>query len=282
MVTILRKWCELIALIDLRISAELYNKLLHIREKAVISAVAVVAIETIDHWIATITMAINFHYFFVDGQSLCQKRNAWKWTRFMAARSTLICELLLPSYHSSYPSLSCYIIWCNPHNDYQLSVCPETEGCIVGWWRCVPCDQGNSASETKPVFIFTPTINRNLNTDGRDILGQVTQTSHRLICDLCLAAFNSNALKLNLERTVSTSANARKHIIEHILSSTAVGSSTIKYFRDAPLTMYAYRFMVSNEGKIYWYLRLWSLNLKACQIPAHVASVLTRMAVAAE
>jgi len=30
--------------------------------------------------------------------------------------------------------------------------------------------------------------------------------------DLCLAAFNSNALKLDSERTVSTSANARKHI----------------------------------------------------------------------
>jgi len=30
------------------------------------------------------------------------------------------------------------------------------------------------------------------------------------------------------------------------------------------------RLMVLKEGKIHWYLRLWSLNPKACQIPAHV------------
>ena len=55
--------------------------------------------------------------------------------------------------------------------------------------------------------------------------------------DLRHAAFNSNALKLDFERTACTSTNAKKHIYRaYVLSSTAVGSSTIN-FRDASLTM---------------------------------------------
>ena len=37
-------------------------------------------------------------------------------------------------------------------------------------------------------------------------------TDLEMFDDLCLTAFNDNALKLDLERTFSISANARKHI----------------------------------------------------------------------
>ena len=49
--------------------------------------------------------------------------------------------------------LSCYNIWCNSHNNNQLSGCPETERwylwCSVGRRRCVLSSCGNSASEAK-------------------------------------------------------------------------------------------------------------------------------------
>ena len=45
--------------------------------------------------------------------------------------------------------------------------------------------------------------------------------------DLRLAAFNSNALKLDFERTACTSTNASKHIHRAYYPSTAMDSSTI-------------------------------------------------------
>ena len=51
----------------------------------------------------------------------------------------------------------------------------------------------------------------------------------------------------------STSANARKLIYR---AQYQVQLWVLEPFRDASLTMDAYRLMVLKEGKIHWYLRL--------------------------
>ena len=55
------------------------------------------------------------------------------------------------------------------------------------------------------------TANRQCNTNGGDSLGQMSQTinAHG---DIWWPAFDSNALKMDFERTACTSTNARKHI----------------------------------------------------------------------
>lgn len=93
--------------------------------------------------------------------------------------------------------------------------------------------------------------------------------------DLRLDAFNNNALKMDLERIACTSTNARKHINR---SYYQLQLRVQAPFRDATLP----KLMVLKEEAVHWYLRLCSLNLKACQIPACVASVLARMGVLVE
>ena len=70
--------------------------------------------------------------------------------------------------------------------------------------------------------------------------------------DLHLAAFNSNALKLDFERTACTLTNARKHIYRAYYQ---VQLSVQAPFRDAPLTMDAEAYGFERR-EIYWYLRL--------------------------
>ena len=59
-------------------------------------------------------------------------------------------------------------------------------------------------------------------------------TDLEMFDDLCLAEFNSNTLKLDLERTVCTSANARKHIYRAYYQ---IQLLVLASFRDAALTM---------------------------------------------
>ena len=118
---------------------------------------------------------MNCHYnqgnqftpFSVDGQSLLQKRNAWKWTGFMAARNTFMnCNFhpttassfltsILPYPATSYDAILTMII------NFQDAL--KQKACTVGWWRFVLFDQGNSASETRPVFdLYPPQLTESL------------------------------------------------------------------------------------------------------------------------
>ena len=101
----------------------------------------------------------------------------------------------------------------------------------------MPYDQGNSASETRPVFdLYPPQLTENLIQMAETFLARCLKpvTDLETFDDLCLAAFNSNALKLDLKRTVNTSANARKHTYRACYQ---VQLWVLAPFRDASLSM---------------------------------------------
>ena len=100
------------------------------------------------------------------------------------------------------------------------------------------------SSKTRKFFLGArfqlSTANRKINTDGGDILGQVSQTNNRPgdinSVDLRLTAFTSNALKMDFEMTACTSMNARKHIHRAYYQMQLWVQAP---FRDATLTMNA-------------------------------------------
>ena len=96
--------------------------------------------------------------------------------------------------------------------------------------------------------------------------------------DLRLTAFNSNALKMDFERTACTSTNARKHIHRAYYQLQLWVQAP---FRDATLTMNAEAYGFERRGNLL-VPEIVISKPEACQIPAHVASVLARMGAVAE
>jgi len=84
--------------------------------------------------------------------------------------------------------------------------------------------------------LYPPQLTENLIQMAETFLARCLKpvTDLEMFDDLCLAEFNSNTLKLDLERTVCTSANARKHIYRAYYQ---IQLLVLASFRDAALTM---------------------------------------------